>query len=214
MLAKKKEDEIVKIINSMAGKYQADKIFKDWVQMYALSIANSCPVVGTNIWCKREEEFKTIRSKYKEEEFVKFTEMCVLLNDALSLEIYDILGNIYMREGYGERRTKQYYTPFEISELSANIVLENKEKDVIRVHEPTCGSGSMVIAIAKKLGQGYQGKLEVIAQDLDWNNIYMSYVQFSLLNIRANVIQGDVIEEPFNRNFNIERVFKTPAMYL
>lgn len=215
MIADKKEEEIVRLINSLAGKYPANKVFTDWITMYALSIANnSCPVVGTSIWHKREEEYKAISSKYKPSEFEKLTEMCVLLNDALHSRIYDVLGSIYMKEGYGERRTKQYYTPFEISELSANIILENKDKEIIKVHEPTCGSGSMVIAIAKKLGNAYQRKMEVVAQDLDWNNVYMSYIQFTLLNIKAIVVQGDVLEEPFSNNIKEEKIFKTPAMYL
>lgn len=215
MIADKKEEEIIKIINSIAGKYPANKVFADWITMYALSITNNaCPNIGTSVWHKREKEYNALRARYKTSEFEKLTEMCVLLNDALQSQIYDVLGSIYMREGYGEKRVKQYYTPFEISELSANIVLESKDKEIIKVHEPTCGSGSMVIAIAKKLGNAYQSKLEVIAQDLDWNNVYMSYIQFTLLNIKATVVQGDVLEGPFSNKTKAEKIFKTPAMYL
>ena len=217
-LITKKEDEIVKILNNMAGKYPANKIFNDWITMYALAIANGCKVIHDEIWESREAEYKNIARKYKKEEWKNIETMCMLLNEALSIQEFDVLGDIYMREGYGERRTKQYYTPFEISELSARIITNQEYEKTMKVHEPTCGSGSMIIAIAKEMrrkGQNYQDKMQVFAQDLDWNNVYMTYIQLSLLNIKAVVIQGDTLEEPFNKlKTEITKIFETPAQRL
>ena len=59
----------------------------------------------------------------------------------------------------------------------------------------------MILAFAKALnrkGLNYQKMLKVTAQDLDWNSVYMSYVQLSIAGINAVVIQGDTLkaEEP------------------
>lgn len=36
------EDEIVQLIEGMAGKYSPYVIFADWVKMYAIAIQNAC----------------------------------------------------------------------------------------------------------------------------------------------------------------------------
>ena len=62
------------------------------------------------------------------------------------------------------------------------------------MHEPSTGGGGIIIAAAKVLkdrGLNYQKCLKVVAQDLDWKGVYMTYVQLSLLGIEATVIQGD-----------------------
>ena len=73
----------------------------------------------------------------------------------------------------------------------------------------------MIIAEARVLkdrGINPQRCMEVIAQDLDWKGVYMTYVQLSLLGIKATVVQGDTLCEPFDeRKYNPERVLYTPA---
>lgn len=54
-------------------------------------------------------------------------------------------------------------------------------------------------------------KVKVIAQDLDWNGVYMTYVQLSLLGIDAIVAQGNTLQEPYIDGYPQERVFYTPA---
>lgn len=52
--------------------------------------------------------------------------------------------------------------------------------------------------------------LDVVARDLDWNGVYMTYVQLSMIGIKAVVIQGDTLAEP-EKNYNAERFLMTPA---
>ena len=71
----------------------------------------------------------------------------------------------------------------------------------------------MIIAVAKvlrEMGIDYQKKIEVVAQDLDWNGVFMSYVQFSLLGIDAIVVQGDTLIEPYVKGYPEGRVLRTP----
>lgn len=51
----------------------------------------------------------------------------------------------------------------------------------------------MIIAFAKAMaeqGIDYGKCLKVVAQDLDWKGVYMTFVQVSLLGIDAVVVQG------------------------
>ena len=72
----------------------------------------------------------------------------------------------------------------------------------------------MMIAIAqvaKEHGIDYQRKLHIIAQDLDYNGVYMTYVQLSLLGIKAIVVQGDSLRESYRKGYDERRVYRTPA---
>ena len=71
----------------------------------------------------------------------------------------------------------------------------------------------MIIAAAeilRKRGLNHQRCMEVVAQDLDWKGVYMTYLQLSLLGIK---VQGNTLSEPFTdlRSYPKERVLLTPA---
>lgn len=208
--------EIVKQINGMSGKYSPYDIFADWVEMMALSIQNACDFSENEVWEKREQRFKTIRKKYTDSEFSKMREMLVLLGGALSRKVHDALGEIYMESMNGNKGTGQYFTPFNCCLLTAKTVIPDNYDGgkKLQVYEPTSGGGGLVIAVASILqerGFNYQQCMDVVSQDLDWKAVYMTYVQLSLLGISAEVVQGDVLQEPFiKRNYPPERVLRTP----
>lgn len=71
------------------------------------------------------------------------------------------------------------------------------ERGFIRASEPACGSGGMVLALAKhmkeNLGINFQQHLHVIATDIDSRCVHMAYLQMSLLFIPAIVVHGDTL---------------------
>lgn len=100
-----------------------------------------------------------------------------------------------MSQELGNSKVGQFFTPFHISQMTADMAIEQIEQDgKCILYEPSCGSGGMIIAAAKKIkqeGYDYQRQMEVVAQDIDWRSVYMTYVQLSLLGINAVVCQGD-----------------------
>ena len=122
-----------------------------------------------------------------------------------------------MQAGIGSKYTGQFFTPFHLSELSAKLAIDKAtvRENKIRISEPSCGAGGMIIAACKILhenGFDYQRNLDVLAQDLDWKGVYMTYLQLSLIGCRAVVVQGDTLCEPYTKEYPKERVLRTPAM--
>lgn len=208
--------EIVKILNSLSGKYSGYEIFSDWVKAMALSIANFPGYDKDDVYKKREEEYITIAKKHGKETMLRFSEMYTLLGDALERNTEDVLGRIYMEAELGNKQTGQFFTPFHISKMLAGLMLPkdiSPEKPYM-LHEPSCGGGGMIIAFAKAMalrGINYTRCLKVIAQDLDWKGVYMTFVQLSLLGINAVVVQGDTLVEPYKKGYPPEQVMETPA---
>lgn len=206
---------IVKIITSMGGKYSPDMIFSDWVECCALTIVNACDIFQGKVWEKREEQYKRIIEKYTPEERQKMVEMTCLLSGAMDGEVTDILGEIYMESGCGSKQTGQFFTPYHLSKAIADVMTQEdiSEENKLELYEPSCGAGGMIIAKAAALnerGINFQRCMRVVAQDLDWRGVYMTYVQLSLMGIDAIVVQGNTLTEPYKRGYPRERVFRTP----
>ena len=210
--------EIIKTIMSLSGRYAPYNIFTDWIETCALSIQNSAYLVHNKIWQDREKLYKDIASKYNDKELESFAKMFVLLGEALEEGYSDVLGEVYMEAGMGNKYTGQFFTPFHVSEACARMNLANielPETGHLRLNEPSCGGGGMVIAACKVLherGFDFQRRLDVVAQDLDWKGVYMTYLQLSLIGCRAVVVQGDTLIEPYVKGHPPERIMRTPAM--
>lgn len=211
------KDNIVKILKTMSGRYSIYDLFSDWVEVSALSLANGIRLVHDKVWKSREDRYFQIYNKYTKEEFENFSEcLAYLVMTFENFNFEDVLGDIYMRLGCGNKNTGQFFTPYSVSRLMSEITIpkEYDGKEVITLNEPTVGAGGMIIATAETLykrGFNPQKCLKIIAQDLDWKAVYMSYIQLSLLGLNAIVVQGDTLTEPYIPNkFLEERILRTP----
>ncbi len=207
--------EIISQIDRMTGRYSAYEIFADWVRCMAISISNASDLLHNAIWENREAEYLKTMQKYESGERETFGEMTAFLVETLCCGLRDVMGDIYMALDQGSKQAGQFFTPYHVSQLTAQIVTENAVNGKYQVHEPSCGSGGMIIAVADTLrqqGHNYQRIMRVVAQDLDWRCVYMCYVQLSLLGIRGTVVQGDTLCNPYIQgNYPPERVLHTPA---
>lgn len=187
---------IIDNINRMAGKYTPHQVFADWVEMSALSIAQSIEPDE-----EREEAFFGIARKYSEDDF--FTLGCMLGRLSFLLEngLDDYLGKIYMELSTGNSHTGQFFTPFHVCEMMACVALADYKGDIEYLNEPSSGGGANILAYAKAMkekGYNYQQLLEVKAQDLDYKCVYMTYVQCSLAGVNAEIVQGNSLEGKHN----------------
>ena len=200
--------EIIKIINSMSGKYSGYEIFTDWIRCLALAIENGTHLIRNKDWLDREQLYLDTMRRYGPQEHERFGELSARLMEALEDGPDDVLGKVYMEAGMGSKIAGQFFTPFHLSEMCAQAALGGMmekykagEMRRIRINEPSCGGGAMIIAAAKVLrdnGINYQQAMDVVAQDLDWKGVYMCYVQLSLLGISAICVQGNTLTEPYD----------------
>lgn len=214
--SEKFKKHIISKISEISGRYSSHQVFNDWVAMMALTISNSLDVFHGKIWQDREQQYINIASKYTKDEIKAFCEMCSALSYLLETEYCDALGSIYMESECGNKHIGQFFTPYHLSYLCARTAIPEdiSEENKYIINEPSCGGGGMMIAAAHVLhdrGLNPQRCLRVVAQDLDWNGVYMTYVQLSLLGIDAVVVQGNTLSEPYTGyNITNNRVFRTP----
>lgn len=209
--------EIIRCIQVNSGKWSVHQLFHDWVTCLAIAIQNRCCRKHDTVWQAREQQFHNIMSNYTESEQDIFAEMTAFLELAMEEEIADILGEVYMESNGGNKFAGQFFTPFSLSLLDAKLAIpaDYGGKEILHLHEPSCGAGGKILAVASVLHDrniNYQRRMRVVAQDLDWLAVSMTYVQLSLYGIDAVVAQGDTLTEPYHQSspYPPERVMRTP----
>lgn len=212
-------DFIIKSIENMSGRHSPYEVFTDWVKMSAISIQNACVMIHDKVWKDREQQYMLTQKKYTNDEMMTFSSMLAAVTLTFDEKFDDALGDVYMKSGCGNKGTGQFFTPYHVSYATAATgytadIRKLSQDNVIEVTEPSCGAGGMIIAVAQLMkdnGLNPQRNMHVTAQDLDWTAVYMTYVQLSLLGIRATVVQGDSLAEPYKPGYPKERVWHTPA---
>lgn len=189
-----KANQIIKAIQSMAGKYSVYEIFADWVKLQALAYSNQVQYTQN-----RENEYIETIKKYEEQEQTRLFEMTAWLVEWADEEMFDMLGYIYMHLELGSKKAGQFFTPYHLCRLMAKMQAQDFDGTVIDVNEPTCGAGGNIIALAEAIkdrGYNYQQLLRVVCQDIDIKAVYMTYVQLTLYGIPAIVYQTDTLRDP------------------
>ena len=93
----------------------------------------------------------------------------------------------------------EYYTPQEVSELLTRITVLGK-KEVNKVYDPACGSGSLLLKFAKVLGkenvrQGFFGQeINITTYNLCRINMFLHDIGYE----KFSIAHGDTLTEPLH----------------
>ncbi|MBD0833367.1 type I restriction-modification system subunit M [Aestuariibaculum sediminum] len=119
----------------------------------------------------------------------------------------DLLGDAYeyligqFAAGAG-KKAGEFYTPQEVSTILAKIV-SSRKKRIKSVYDPTCGSGSLLLRVAKEVedvGFFYGQELNRTTYNLARMNMILHGVHFSKFDIK----QEDTLEEPQHMGIDLK----------
>lgn len=125
----------------------------------------------------------------------------------------DILGDAYeyliaqFASGAG-KKAGEFYTPQEVSTILAKIVTAGKTK-VKSVYDPTCGSGSLLLRVAKEVKEvsGFYGQeLNRTTYNLARMNMILHDVHYKQFDIK----QEDTLERPQHEEMQFECIVANP----
>jgi type I restriction-modification system DNA methylase subunit len=189
---------LVQLIKKFSYGHHLHTVFADFVESCATSISNA---VDQQQFQAREKRYMEIVGKYSRDEVGLFPQMLAELT--LSLErrvanmreaarhcgstagLTDVLGETYMLLELGNARAGQFFTPYRVSKLMATMMIGDggstvREEGFMRLQEPACGAGGMVIAVAESLhdaGLNFQQAIHATCIDIDPCCVHMAYVQ-------------------------------------
>jgi hypothetical protein len=205
---------LISMIKKFSNSHHTHTVFADFVEMAAVSISNA---VDRTQFDLREKRYLEIVRRYSKEEVARFPQMFAELAESFELRVAmmrkaasagattsgltDVLGETYMMLELGNARAGQFFTPYHVSRLMAMLTIgdggpEVRDHGFIRLQEPGCGAGGMVIAVADSLndaGHNYQQTMHATCIDIDPCCVHMAYIQLSLLHIPAVVVHGNAL---------------------
>jgi type I restriction enzyme M protein len=124
----------------------------------------------------------------------------------------DVLGDAYeyliaqFASGAG-KKAGEFYTPQQVSKVLAGIVTTGKKR-LRNVYDPTCGSGSLLLRVAREadVEEFYGQELNRTTYNLARMNMILHDVHFSRFDIR----QDDTLENPHHTDKRFEAIVANP----
>jgi len=134
----------------------------------------------------------------------------------------DVLGDAYeyligqFASGAG-KKAGEFYTPQMVSKLLAQIVTHGRD-DIRSVYDPTCGSGSLLLRVARELGTHKNGEqltktLQYFGQESNpstYNLARMNMILHDVHYSRFDIQQDDTLEAPHHTDKRFDAVVANP----
>jgi hypothetical protein len=204
---KSKTETFESLISSFQYKYDLHTVFDDFLTMSICSVTRN-PKTGLShyedLYLKTIERYKTDQLRFV---FPKMFAALVIEMEELKEECNDVLG-IYYEMNLSKKGSQQFFTPWQICEFMATSTLdintERKEGEPLRILEPACGSGRMLLAAAKVHGKEHC----FYAVDIDPTCVKMTALNLFLNGIfNSEVLCGNfLIPEDFSFSYQLSFV--------
>ena len=197
------QQRIVKMLNSLAGRYSRWVIWQDFIVLAAISIANT---IRHPQYEACEKRYLEIAAKYDAAELEVFAGMLGEVTQGLeSNPEQDFLGELFMALELGSEWHGQFFTPYNLCQAIAALQITEQTKTQIaangwvNVNDPACGAGALLIAFAnacKAKGINYQQHVLFVAQDIDHLAGMMCFIQLSLLGCAGYIVIDNTLSNP------------------
>lgn len=197
------QKEIVGLLRQVAYTRGIDRVWSDWVEICAIALARA-DLAQRDV---REQRYLQVIAEYKRAELDQLVQAFAHLVMSYELRVEaadfgDVLGSTFMMLDMGNAGAGQFFTPYEVSRLMGNMMMGDGQdlvtktgaRGFVRVLEPACGAGGMLIAAAHAMhdaGLNYQQCMHATAIDIDQRCVHMTFVQLALLHVPAVVIHGN-----------------------
>ena len=178
---KNETDTFEKVINRFQYHYDTRIVFDDFLTMTLCSFSHN---TATGKSYDEDLYIETV-DKYKNDKLrFEFPKLLACLTNEMTNRMesdtgYDVLGEFY-EQNISRKDSGQFFTPWHICTFMAKMMYDASLKEVIdrplRILEPSCGSGRMLMAMLKEAGPYH----EYYAIDLDSTCVKMTAINLFL----------------------------------
>lgn len=206
----------VKVLDGIDQSRSTYELFNDFTTISSCVISNTVDKINFNM---REAEFGRVKKRYNEKQMEGFVELFAMMTAAIGRDSNrDFLGDLYSGLDLLDKRHQQFFTPYPISKfmaasISADQVERVRENGYIKVCDPSCGSGTMLIAyvnLMRKQNMNPARDALLVAQDIDMRVAKMCYISLSLMGCAAIVKVGNTLSL---EDVPLVCTFGTPAFF-
>lgn len=179
---KSKKETFTSLLDEFRYKYDLSQVFEDFLTMSLCAFSHD-PRIGKShdeaLYMETVARYKTNELRHN---FPKMLAALILEMEARSPFGNDLLGEYYELNLAKKKGKGQFFTPWPICQLMASCVSEetNEEREKpLRIIDPSCGSGRMLLAGAKYNGT----QQEYFGIDIDQTCVKMTAINLFLNGI-------------------------------
>jgi hypothetical protein len=182
-----------------ARKGSLQRIFSDFVRIVACCLSPRHELAGESKSIREQEYLETIKAYDKRELELFQQAFTTFIDEAGHHEHRDILGNTYLEwASKGDKQARgEFYTPPEVAEMMAMLTLDAPEiiasGKPVRICEPACGAGTMLLAMAKLFAPDHWHLPRFTAIDLNPVACDMAFINTTLWSIPCEIIRGNAL---------------------
>lgn len=196
------EKEFMDAFSKLCHTRSSWQVWADLMSVIACSISNAVDRTPEHFNAREEEYSQCIKRLGSVEKPAEIFQTIVLALDRDPEQ--DFLGKMYMNLNLGNHWKGQFFTPYNVCKMMAEITVGNvdeqiKEKGYISICDPACGAGATLIAAANSLKNSkynFQNHVLFAGQDIDRIVAQMCYIQLSLLGCAGYVCVGNTLTNP------------------
>ena len=190
--------QFIKAFDRLAHHRERHDVLADFLEMAVCAIRKKTLSSGPAADAM-EDQYMAVVKRNKPEDVRAIPELLAITTLAVQEGGCDFLGQVVVELELSSEHRGQYFTPYEVSRMMAEMILTDagevmKERGFITLMEPASGAGSMIIAAAdviEKLGFDIGRQLYVDATDISPMCFKMTYLQVALRGIPATVRRGN-----------------------
>lgn len=191
--------QVVKLLNDIDQSKFRSAVFSDFCEMAYCALAkNACPFPEQRD--ALETQYMEVVARYRNKDDVrKMPEILALTLAEIGKGGVDFLGQVAGELEVLDSKLGQFFTPYEVSRLMAEINLTDidrmiDEQGFITVSEPAAGAGGMLMAMADVIeakGHDLETTVWIEAVELSRPTFHMCYVQCTARGLAGKVICGN-----------------------
>lgn len=219
------ERKFLKSFQKLTYVHRSWDVWRDYIVLHACAISN---VFDKEHYECREKRYLDIIHRYNKEEQDIFPALAADTLMALNEnQEQDFLGKIFMDLELGNHSNGQFFTPYHVCELMAEITMDDvvekiEKQGYISINDPCCGAGATLIAgahaIRKRLEKcehplNFRNHVLMVGQDVDEIVALMCYIQLSLLGLTGFIKVGNSITNPMSPDDSSENYWYTPGYF-
>ncbi len=190
--------QFIKAFNRLAHHRERHEVLADFLEMAVCAIRKTTVPPGPAADAL-EAQYMTVVGRNRPEDVRAMPELLAIATLALQDGGCDFLGQVVTELELPNHHMGQYFTPYHLSRMMAEITLADADRRIaergfITLAEPASGAGGMIVAAADVLeGQGIDigRQLYVDATDISPMCFKMTYLQAALRGISATIRRGN-----------------------
>ena len=191
--------DFIKIMGELDRSKHQSEVFSDFCELAYCALAKKASPFEDQR-TQLEAQYMEVVGRYRNKDDIRrMPELLGIALNELSAGGCDFLGEVAGEMGVLNDRLGQFFTPYHVSRLMAEINLTGLEKTIeeqrfVTVQEPAAGAGGMLIAVADKveaLGFNLETSLWFEATELSGSTFQMCYIQCAARGLAGRVTHGN-----------------------